>query len=147
VENTSDPWALRLHLTEAEVSAFLDSAFPASVRPLLGEIDSLTLNRLRMRLDPDNSMKRPGEIVAGPALMAFVDVAAYAAIAAHLGPQAMALTSTLSISFLRACQFERIFADVSILKLGRRLATLDVRLWQWSEDRLIAQATVGYALP
>lgn len=79
--------------------------------------------------------------------MALVDVAAYAAIAAHHGPEPMAVTNALSINFLRACQPEPIFADARILKMGRRLVTVDVRLWQRSEDRLIAQSTVGYALP
>ncbi len=38
-------------------------------------------------------------------------------------------------------------ADARLLKLGRRMATVDVRLWQEVEDRLVAQATVGYVLP
>jgi len=59
----------------------------------------------------------------------------------------MAVTSTLSIHFLRPCQAETLFADARILKLGRRLATVEARVWQRSEDRLIAQATLGYALP
>lgn len=92
-------------------------------------------------------MLRPGGIVSGPTLMALVDVAAYAAIAAHHGPEPMAVTNALSITFLRACKVEPIMADAHILKLGRRLATIDVRIWQGSEDRLIAQSTVGYALP
>ncbi|MDB5711579.1 MAG: PaaI family thioesterase [Sphingomonas bacterium] len=79
--------------------------------------------------------------------MALVDVAAYAVVAAHHGPEAMAVTSSLSISFLRTCRFEPVFADAELLKLGRRLATVDVRVWQQEEARLIAQSTVGYSLP
>lgn len=59
----------------------------------------------------------------------------------------MAVTNTLSVSFLRPCRLEPVFADARLLKLGRRFASIDVRLWQSTEDRLIAQATVGYALP
>lgn len=79
--------------------------------------------------------------------MALADVAAYGVIAAHHGAEAMAVTNMLSISFLRACRLEPVFADAHLLKLGRRLATVDVRIWQGSEDRLVAQSTVGYALP
>ena len=136
-----------LRLTAAELSTFLDGAFPASVRPTLGEVESLIPNHLRMRLDPVPTMKRPGDIVSGPTLMALVDVAAYGIILGHIGPVAMAVTNALSISFLRACRFEPLFADARLLTLGRRLATVDVRIWQQSEDRLIAQSTVGYALP
>jgi len=138
---------LVLRLTAEQVSSFLDDAFPPATRPLLGKVESLSLNHLRMRLDPDASMRRPGDIVSGPALMALVDVAAYAIIAAHHGAGAMAVTSSLSISFLRGCRFDTVMADACILKLGRRLATIDVRIWQGTEDHLIAQSTVGYALP
>jgi len=48
---------------------------------------------------------------------------------------------------LRACRWNAVVADAPLIKLGKRLATVDVRLWQDSEDRLIAQSTVGYALP
>ena len=136
-----------LRLTAEQVTAFLDAAFPAETRHLLGEVDSVAPGHLRMRLDPHPSMKRPGDIVSGPALMALADVAAYGVIAAHHGPEAMAVTNALSINFLRACRFELIFVDARLLKLGRRLATVDVRIWQGDEDRLIAQSTVGYALP
>lgn len=144
--DTASP-PLQLRLDAEQVSHFLDDAFPAVTRPSLGEVEALALNHLRMRLEPDASMKRPGDIVSGPAIMALVDVAAYGVIAAHYGPEAMAVTNALSISFLRACRFEPIIADARILKLGRRLATIDVRVWQRSEDRLVAQSTVGYALP
>lgn len=143
----SNPPALQLRLTAAEVAAFLDEAFDPSIRATLGEVESLTLNHLRMRLEPVPSMRRPGNIVSGPSLMALTDVAAYGVIAAHHGAEAMAVTNALSISFLRACRFETVFADARLLKLGRRLATVDVRIWQGSEDRLITQSTVGYAIP
>jgi acyl-coenzyme A thioesterase PaaI-like protein len=40
-----------------------------------------------------------------------------------------------------------VVADARLIKLGKRLATIDVRLWQDSEEQLIVQSTVGYALP
>lgn len=138
---------LQLRLSQDEITAFLHGAFPAEVGAKLGTVDRLSLNHLRMRLDPDDSMLRPGGIVSGPTMMGLVDVAAYAIIAAHHGPEAMAVTNALNINFLRARKFQTIFADARLLKLGRRLATVDVRIWQGSEDELIAQSTVGYALP
>ncbi|MDY6945311.1 MAG: hotdog domain-containing protein [Pseudomonadota bacterium] len=54
---------------------------------------------------------------------------------------------TLNVTFLRACRFETVVADARLIKLGRRLASVDVRLWQGSDDNLVAQSTVGYALP
>jgi len=138
---------LTLRLTPEEVTGFLTAAFPASDPAKLGEVVSLTPGHLRIRLDPDASTLRPGNIVSGPTLMTLADLAAYAVIAAHHGPEQMAVTNALSITFLRPCNHRAVFADARLLKLGRRLASVDVRIWQDSEDRLIAQSTVGYALP
>ena len=139
--------SLRLRLTLEEVAFFLDTAFPAADRPWPGEVVSLDLNHLRMKLEPTRAMLRPGDIVSGPTIFGLADVAAYAVIAAHHGPEAMAVTSSLSISFLRACQFETVMADARLLKLGRRIASVDVRVWQRQEERLIAQSTLSYAIP
>jgi acyl-coenzyme A thioesterase PaaI-like protein len=137
----------RLRLSLDELAAFLDEAFPAAARPNLGELVSVAPGRVRMTLQPVPSMIRPGGIVSGPTLMGVVDAAAYAVILAHIGPVEMAVTNTLSVSFLRPCRLEPFFADAHLLKLGRRLASVDTRLWQSTEDCLVAQAIVGYALP
>jgi acyl-coenzyme A thioesterase PaaI-like protein len=137
----------RLRLSPAELSAFLDEVFPAATRPNLGELVSLATGRVRTTLQPTLSMARPGGIVSGPTLMGVIDFAAYAVVLAHIGPVAMAVTNTLSVSFLRPCRVEPVFADAHLLKLGRRFASIDTRLWQSTEDNLVAQAIVGYALP
>ncbi len=129
------------------LSAFIDQSFPAKARPALGQLVSIAPGHVRMRLDPDQDMIRPGGIVSGPVLMGVVDVAAWAAVLAHVGPVAMAVTHSLNMAFLRACAVAPVIADARLLRLGRRLATIDVRLWQGSEDHLVAQSTVGYALP
>jgi uncharacterized protein (TIGR00369 family) len=138
-------YVLRFDL--AGLAGFLDEAFPATARPSLGRLELIEHGRARLRLDPLPDMLRPGGIVSGPTLMGLADVAAYAVVLAHVGPVAMAVTNALNISFLRACRLAPVFADARLLKLGRRLATVDVRIWQKAEERLIAQATVGYALP
>jgi uncharacterized protein (TIGR00369 family) len=137
--------ALRLDATG--LTGFLDQAFPPAARASLGQVVSVDLGHVRMALDPTPDMLRPGGIVSGPTLMAVADVAAYAVILAHLGPTPMAVTNTLNITFLRSCRLARIVADARLLKLGRRLATVDVRLWQASFEKPVAQATIGYALP
>jgi uncharacterized protein (TIGR00369 family) len=129
------------------LAAFLDGAFPAAARPALGEVAFVKPNHVQLTLQPLPEMARPGNIVSGPALMALIDVAAYAVVLAHIGPVAMAVTHSMSVAFLRACRWQTIVADARLIKLGRRLATIDVRLWQESEEQLIAQSTVGYALP
>jgi uncharacterized protein (TIGR00369 family) len=141
------PTETTLRLDLAALSAFLDSAFPLLARPALGALVAVEPGFVRMRLEPRPEMLRPGDIVSGPALMGFTDVAAYALVLAHIGPAGMAVTNNLNINFLRPCRLAPVFADARLLKLGRKLASVDVRLWQDSEARLIAQATVGYVLP
>jgi uncharacterized protein (TIGR00369 family) len=136
-----------LRFDRDDLAAFIDRSFPARARPALGDLVSIAPGHARLRLDPDEDMVRPGNIVSGPTLMGLVDVAAWAVVLAHAGPVAMAVTHSLTISFLRGCSVAPVIADARLLKLGRRLATIDVRLWQDSEERLIAQATVGYTLP
>lgn len=137
----------KLHFTSETLTEFIAQAFPDMPRAAIGRVAELAPNHARFVLEPGKKTLRPGNIVSGPTLMALVDVAAYAVVLAHIGPLAMAVTHTLTITFLRPCQLAPITADARLLKLGRRLASIDVRLWQESEQRLIAQATVGYTLP
>jgi uncharacterized protein (TIGR00369 family) len=137
----------KLHFDRAGLSAFFDGAFPPAARPSFGEVTAVNLNHVRIELLPRPEMKRPGDIVSGPALMTLIDGSAYGVVLAHIGAVAMAVTHTINVAFLRACRFETVVADARLMKLGRRLATIDVRLWQGTEEHLIAQATVGYALP
>ena len=87
------------------LNAFLDAAFPLEARANLGSLVEIAPGRVRMLLEPTAAMARPGGIVSGPSLMALADIAAYAAIAAHYGPEPMAVTHNLSISFLSFFSF------------------------------------------
>ena len=79
--------------------------------------------------------------------MGLADHAAYAVILAHIGPVAMAVTSNLNYTFLRGVQMATVRAEARLLRLGRRLATVDVILWQDDRERPVGQATVTYAIP
>jgi uncharacterized protein (TIGR00369 family) len=136
-----------LRLDAQALAAFLDTAFPAAARPAFGDVVSVAPRHVQMALNPGPESIRPGNIVSGPTLMGLADVAAYAVVLAHIGPVGMTVTNTLAITFLRACRRERIIADARLLKLGRRLATVEVRIWQEAEDRPVAHATIGYAIP
>jgi uncharacterized protein (TIGR00369 family) len=137
----------RLRLSRDELVAFLDEIFPAAARPNLGEVVSVAPGRVRTTLQPPPALARPGGVVSGPTLVGLIDFAAYAVVLAHAGRVEMAVTATLSVSFLRPCRLKPIFADANLLKLGRRFASIDTRVWQSTENHLVAQATVGYALP
>ncbi len=75
------------------------------------------------------------------------DTVAYALVLAHIGDQLMAVTSSLTMNFLRGAKPGDLYAEAELLRLGRRIAVCDVRLWTEGPDRLAAQALVTYAIP
>lgn len=134
-------------MTVAELEAFFRKAFPDVAEEQHARIDTIEAGRVRLTLPETALALRPGGIVSGPTQMALADRAAYAVILAHIGPVAMAVTSNLNMSFLRAVEAKPVHADAVLLKLGKRLATVDVRLWQEHEGKVLGQATVTYAIP
>ena len=135
-----------LKMTADDLSEFFVQAFPGDPQRNF-TFDRFETGFLRIKLVPDDTMLRPGELVSGPTQMALADRAAYAVILAHIGLVAMAVTSNLNTSFLRGVQKQELFADATLLKLGRKLASVDVRLWQGEESHIVAQSTVTYAIP
>ena len=129
-----------------ELEAFFQAAFPSG-DPRRSDVSSIEPGRVRIALDPGAGDMRPGNLVSGPTQMGLADRAAYAVIIAHIGPVAMAVTSNLNFSFLRGVQPRKLHADARLLKLGKRLATVDVVLWQDDEANIVAQSTVTYAIP
>ena len=129
------------------VNALLRRAFPGANLAQTTQVTAVSPGRLHMVAPYREGLLRPGGVISGPTLMSLADSAAYALVLAHIGDQLMAVTSQLNMSFLRGCQPGDIHAEAQMLRLGRRLAVMDVRLWTEAPDRLAAQANVTYAIP
>jgi uncharacterized protein (TIGR00369 family) len=129
------------------VNTLLRRAFPLVEAEQMNRVVEVRPGRVRMLAPYRDALLRPGGVITGPALMSLADAAAYALVLAHLGERLMAVTSQLNMSFLRGAAPGDIHAEAELLRLGRRLAVCDVRLWTESPDRLAAQANVTYALP
>jgi len=136
-----------LALDAAALEAFLEREFP-QVCDQLG-IEEIVPMRARMRLKVDDRHLRPGGTVSGPSIMLLADVTFYVAILAMIGPQALTVTTNMSLNFLRKPAKADLLCDARILKLGRRLVTGDCLLYSvgGSPDKPVAQATVTYARP
>jgi uncharacterized protein (TIGR00369 family) len=135
-------------LDKAGVNALLQRAFPMAGPEDLALAHEVGPGRvLVIRPYPGDQALRPGGVIAGPNLMGIADTAAYALILAHIGEQLMAVTSSLTMNFLRGARPGDIHAEATLLRLGRRIAVCDVKIWTESPDRLAAQATVTYAIP
>ena len=129
------------------VNALLRRAFPDATPVAFPTVTSVEPGRVRLFAPYRDGLLRPGGVISGPTLMSLADTAAYALVLAHVGDQLMAVTSQLNMTFLRGARPGDLFVEAEMLRLGRRLAVCDVRLWTEGPDRLAAQANVTYALP
>ena len=108
---------------------------------------ALEYGRAELRLTGRAEFLRPGGTVSGPVLMGLADVALYAALLGAIGPVPLAVTSNLTINFLRRPGPGAIRAEAQILKLGRRLATGEVRLFSAGVTEMVAHVVSSYAIP
>lgn len=100
-----------------------------------------------VRLDPAERHLRPGGTISGPTLFALADLCAYVAILAHIGPVALAVTTSMSIDFMRKPRLEPIEARGRILKLGKRLAVIEIAIGHSTAEAMLAHATATYSIP
>ncbi len=102
----------------------------------------------RVRVPIKEQHLRPGGTVSGPTMMTLADTATYLAILAEIGPVVLAVTTNLTINFMRKPASNRdVIGEVQLLKLGRRLAVAEVRIYSESESGLVAHATCTYSIP
>ncbi len=91
---------------------------------------------------------RPGNTVSGPSMFGLADVAAYLLILAQIGPKALAVTTNCSIDFMRKpAADKRIVAHGELLKLGRALAVVSVKIKSEGDPRVLAAAQLTYSIP
>ena len=102
----------------------------------------------RVRFEPDERHVRPGGTISGPTLFALADCAVYLAIIAHVGEEALAVTTGASIDFMRKpAAGKPLIAEVTLLKLGRGLAVGDVTIRSKGNDGIVARSTLTYSRP
>ncbi|HJV43767.1 PaaI family thioesterase [Caulobacter sp.] len=129
------------------LNAFLRRAFPETGAEHMPQVLEVGPGRVLLKSPYASRQLRPGGVISGPTLMTLADTAAYALVLAHIGEVAMAVTTSLTIHFLRGCKPGDLYAEAALLKLGRRIATADILLWTEGRERPAAKATVAYAIP
>ena len=136
-------------MSVAELEEFLRREFPQ----VFGAGSSVEIERadgetclVRERFN--ERMLRPGGTVSGPTLMALADCAMYVVLLSAIGPVGLAVTTNLSINFLRkGVAGQDVLAAAKILKLGRRLAVGEVTLFSGAASDPIAHVTATYSIP
>ncbi len=133
-------------MTGPEIDAFLDEHFPQA-RSFGARIEAVEPGKLRLRLPVADDDLRPGGTVSGPTLMTLADTAFYFLVLSMIGPVELAVTTHLSIDFLRRPRPSDLLADAEMLKLGQRLAVGRVVMHSEGDDAPVAHATVTYSIP
>lgn len=135
-------------LGEDQFRVILDARLPFA--QLMGlELVYFRTDHVRMKAVYNERFLRPGGTVAGPILMGLADAAVYALVLSRIGPVELAVTTQLSINFLRKPEPADVLADARLLKLGKRLAVAEATLFSETTGpaRPVAHATATYSIP
>lgn len=128
----------------AEISSFLAQVFPQT----RCEVVSVGPKSATVRHPVGEAELRPGGTVSGPVLMATADVALYVAILGEIGIVPLAVTTQLSVNFLRKPAADRSIVGVcQLMKIGRRLVVGEVSLYSEGLDEPVAHAVGTYSIP
>ena len=133
-------------MSVAEFQALIERELPIG-RWLDFRVEAMGEGAATIRLPARKDFIRPGGSVAGPAMMALADCAMYGVVLSLKGDAVMAVTSNLTIHFLRAPKPVDLIAEAKLLRLGRRLAVVEVSIHAAGEERPVAHVTGTYALP
>ena len=131
-------------LTASELQSILNDAFPGLDVPQVEEVNDDSILICQSIADRHG---RPGGTISGPTMMILADTSAWLAILAQVGPVLLAVTTSLHIDFLRKPQLRDLMSRARVLKLGRKLAVVEIDLFSRGADELVAKAQVTYALP
>ena len=100
-----------------------------------------------VRLNATERHLRPGGSVSGAALFMLADIGGYVCVLSHAGPDALSVTTNLSINFMRKAGIGPIDGHCRILKLGRSLMVFDVDIVAGPDGETVAHAVGTYSIP
>jgi len=97
----------------------------------------------------DDTMLRPGGFVSGPTQFGLADAALWYMVFAAIGRvEPMAMTSELSIRYLRPAQGSVLWARATVESTGRRNVVGTIRVWCDDREHKPSAAAQGtYAMP
>jgi acyl-coenzyme A thioesterase PaaI-like protein len=130
--------------TKAEIIDFLAREFPQS-NCIVEEVGDRSAT-VSHPIGP--AQLRPGDTVSGPLLMTVADVALYVAILGTIGLVPLAVTTSLTINFLRKPSARNPIVGVCrLMKVGRILVVGEVELYSDRKQEMVAHAVGTYSIP
>ena len=105
------------------------------------------VNTATLRLPYNPAHLRPGGVINGPAIMAVADYCMYA-LALSIDPRGHgAVTTSMTMNFLRKTTGRDLLAQGRVLKTGRSLAFMETTVYADGEPDPVAHVTGTYAFP
>lgn len=80
-------------------------------------------------------------------MMLLADACMYAVVMSLIGEVALAVTTNLNINFVQKPSKTDLLAEGRIIKLGKRLAVIEVSIISAESGNLVAHATGTYSIP
>ena len=134
-------------MSKISIDAF--NAIIASELPLAADtgvyLRKMEPGHAEMVLPYSDRFVRPGGTIAGPFMMLLADVCMYAVALSLLGEVKLAVTTSLNINFVRKPANTDLVGIGTVIKMGKRLAVLEVSIF--SGDEIVAHATGTYSIP
>lgn len=113
------------------------------------EVEAIEQEFAVLRANCDEKSLRPGGTVAGPVMMGLADAAFYAIVLANIGMVSLAVTTNLTINFLRKPGPGDVYCRATLLKLGKRLAVCEGLIYteELGIEKPVAHVTGTYSIP
>jgi uncharacterized protein (TIGR00369 family) len=108
-------------------------------------LDSIERGKATMLLPYQQRSIRPGGSISGPYMMMLSDACMYAVVLSMIDGAKLAVTTNFNINFLRKPSESDLIAEGKIIKLGKRLAVMEVSILTGSD--IVAHATGTYSIP
>jgi len=135
-------------ISKEELVRLLEAEFPETFHAESGlSIQAIRYGGCRVRQEFLKTSLRPGGTVSGPSMMLLADVSVYVAVLASIGWTPLAVTTNLTINFLKKPAPSALEAECHLLKLGKPLAVGAVSLRSEGDEDLVAHAISTYSIP
>lgn len=135
-------------MTADAIGTLLHEVFPQAFYPGCGlTLEDIHYGDVRVRREFHDDHLRPGGTISGPTMMELADFAMYVAVFAAVGPLPLAVTTNLSINFLRKPAQADLIAHARLMKVGKRLAVGEVTIYSDGSDEPVAHVTSTYSIP
>jgi uncharacterized protein (TIGR00369 family) len=135
-------------LTRKELVDLLRAEFPEASHAMGNfEIEEIWYGGCRLRHSFTQNSLRPGGTLSGTTMMSLGDFSMYVAVLSAVGWVPLAVTTNLTINFLKRPAARDLVADARLIKLGKRLAVGEVGIRSDGDDDLVAHVTSTYSIP